>query len=412
MEALEFESFAWLWALPAPLVLAWWLSRATGASVAPTGALEVWREVGAEAPRVARRSWRWSPRTAAAVASLVAAILALAGPFLVPREAPTMWSAIVDASPSMALPDAAGFPRGQRAAERAQRLLASVVAPGDEVEWRLVSGGRTLERASQPNPQWWSTQSARRGLARPDWARFDALGTLWVTDRGVGTSPRLAGLCASGGVAGRGAMASWPGARLAGDGETWAVEAAERSPRVNLAAAQRSSAIGRAVAAWASARGVELVEGYAPDEVELNIVFAPPERARPAVGARGGWRIEGAAGELGGAAALDETWARDATDPARVLVRASRGRVECAFAADHVVRGDSAAFAVAWAELLDAALLPIAPTAPVDAFTQASEALERAPQRPLDERRPARPFAHVLAVSAALLALLAAFLKR
>lgn len=412
-EALVFDAPAWLWALPFPLLLAWWFSRAVGAEPQPTGALEVWRSLAPPTPRAARRSWLWPARTVLAVGALLSAIVALAQPRTHARESPTTWRVIVDASPAMAWQDSFSQARGRRAVAAAQRMLADVVEPRDEVEWLLVSGVRVIERSSEPDIERWSEQTGRLGLERPDWRRFDESGALWVTDRGEGLLPRFAGIAASGEQISEGSIASWPGEHLWGAEKTWTVQPSARAPRVALDVAYRASAIGRATAAWARARGVELVEALAPSEVELSWVFATPSAfARPAAAARDGWRIEGSASELGAASALDETWLTDAKDSSRALVHVARGRVKCAFGSDHVVSGDSAAFVVAWAELLDRSLLPVDVTVPLDSLLVTSAPVERAPQRPFDEREAARPLAHLFAACAALLAALAALWRR
>lgn len=413
-EALVFDSSYWLWALPLPALLAWWFSRAIGAAPQPTGAVDVWRSLAPEAPRAARRSWRWSARVLLTVGALTSALLALAGPRTTPRESPTSWRVVVDASPSMAWQDGGATARGERAIALARRVLAGVLEPGDDVQWQLVSAERVLERASEPDPRWWGAQTARLSLERPRWSAFDEPGVVWVTDRGEELLSRHAGVCASGEAKSEGVIASWPGSHLWGSGEAWTAQPASRAPRVALDVGYRSSAIGRASVAWARARGVDLVEARDPAEVELSIEFAPSTPlARRAAGAREGWRLEGSAAELGSGTPLDETWLADVQERSRLLVRAARGRVECALAVDHVIAGDSAAFVVSWAELLDRVLLPVQVTVPLDALLVRSMPVERAPQRPLDEQRSAsQPLAHVFAACAAVLALFAAVVRR
>lgn len=415
MDALHFESGWILWLLPAPLLLAWWSSRAVGARSQPTGAIALWREVARDAPRLARRTWRWPPHVVAAVAGLMFGLLALARPQWARATAPVQWRVVVDVSASMQLPVAEAAPtRLERALELARTWLATRTRDGDRVEWIVAAGDSVLARLDSPPLQWADVEVARRSYDRPHWSLFDAPQTLWATDVARELAPSEAGVCASGGDVAPGVLASWPDGALVWDGASTTTRAPLRRPRVALAAAARGTDIGRIVGAWAQARGVELVE--ASESVELTVTLsgdpATESSVAPSVGSRDGWRIEGAATELPGDAPDAAAWLVDQQAPERVLVRARRGRVDCAWTVDHHARGDDAAFAVSWSELLDALLLPCEPTATIEQRASAGAPVLRNPPRDEDSRRGDESFASALALLAASCAAAAAWLRR
>jgi len=411
MGALYFEAAWVLWLLPAPFALAWWFSRAIGAPTVPTGAVELWREAARLAPRTARRTWRWPPQVIALVAALVLALLALSQPRLTRAAAPRTWRAIVDVSAAMQLP---GGPmastRLERGLDQARAWFASVARPEDSVEWLVVADTAVLARTSEPPRSWANVDVARRNFAPPKWELFDADDTLWITDRIDSLAPFSAGLCASGGEAAPGAIASWPGGELVWDASAVASRAATRRPRVGLSSEARASDIGRFVSAWAAARGVDVVDPG--DSLELVVGFAPETDATPAVGACDGWRVEGLAGVLRAFRDGDALRLADRDTPSRALVRSGRGWLDCAFTAEHHVRGDDAAFAVTWSGWLDAALLPCEPTATLAQRADAGRASLRAPARSSEPRSGEQPLTALLSALAAALASLALVSKR
>ncbi len=401
--------------LPVPLVLAWWLARAAGAREQPTGSVELWREAVRDAPQSARRAWRWPARTVAAVAALLFAVLALAQPVHVPAPSAVKWVAIVDASASMGGGDGVDPSIAVQAVERAERMLDRVSRQGDSIEWRLVSGDHVIRSTPEaPLDELTRKELARRALARPAWRRFDEPGAIWVTCDAEGLAPTRAGLVAPGLVPRTGEFASWPGAALLWSPSDRADVVPRTAPRVAMRAADGDSAVGRIVAAWARARGVEAVQDEALDQesFELVVSLAAESGDASARGARDGWTLSGAFGSLAPTRWPSTVWLSDETDSARALVRVERGRVDCAFTAQHELAGDAAAFAVSWAELLDSSLLPVEPTYPLPVLRERSERVEIDPQRPAPAEGGEAPLAHVLAAAASGLALLAAFLKR
>jgi len=419
MATLVFDAPAWLVLLALPLALAWWLARGAAAPDEPTGALELWRAAQADASKSARRVWRWPLSAWFALASLVGVSLALTEPVWRPRSGPVVWRVVVDAraalglaAPSERAAADGGETRAQRALASAAQALESVVWPGDSVEWWLVSGEYVLATSGATPAGWPPLREQRCGHAPPAWERFDALGTLWVTDCGALLEPRHAGLVASGASPIPGVVARWPGRAAQWTGaET--LEFAEPAPLVALALDARRGPLGRALAAWCSARGVALCE---PEEcaetAALRIEFAALDANETCAGGHAGWRLAGRSGELAPSARPHAVLLAEDGPRARPLLRVARGLVECALEPDAELDGDGAAFAVSCAEAFDRALLPIAPVVGLEERQRSEAPREIAPRRPSDPSAPPRHLAGWCAAAAALLAMCAAALRR
>lgn len=409
---LLLETPGWLALIPLVAVLWWLASRSGGAGERATGALELWREIAVESPTSLRARWRPSLRATFIAISMLAALIALAQPVASTRESPTRWRVIVDASSGMCVEDDVGRPRGALALERAKDLLSALERPGDSQEWWLVSGAEVLERSDEFPAAWPRPDQARWGLRSPEWERFDSEGVLWVTDSARGLAPRLAGVCSPAREPSDGAIAAWPGQQLAVRGGL-VVQETTRSPRLFLAPSLAGGAIARAVAAWAGARGVELVDSdKASAALELRVLATPGASNSPASGSRDGWRLSGPATTWSDARAGERVWLRDEREPARALVRVRRGEIECAFDARARIEGDEASFAIAWAQLLDEHLLPVAALAPLSARVDSEAAVERAPSARRAPGVAPQRWGHVFALIAAASAFAALFARR
>ncbi len=410
VQELALEAPIWLALTPLVVALWWFASRSGGASERATGALELWRELAGAAPRALRREWRFSPRATWIAGALVSALLGLAQPTSSVRESPTRWRVIVDAGPGMCVADSSARSRGAAALERARQMLESVSQRSDSVEWWLVSGGEALEQRAEFPSDWPLAEQARWGLPAPDWARFDAAGTLWVRDRAQGTAPRFAGLCASPRAPADGAVAGWPGMRLALRAGELVVEPTRR-PRVRLSPALASGVLERAVTAWARARGVDLARADDGDGFELRVTAIEHGERVQRSGMRDGWRLSGSAAARLEPRAGDSIWLSDERDPSVALIRSRRGSIECALDARAQLVGDEAGFAVAWAQLLDECLLPVDALAPLEAREGFDDALERPPLAGRALGTSAQRWGHVFLLLAALCVLVALFAR-
>jgi hypothetical protein len=299
-----------------------------------TGTLDIWERLRAARPPNPGRARRRIPLAVWILAlGLSLGAVALAGPRMRAPETTRSFRFLVDVSPSMNLPLAK--------ASRRERALAMALAwlgreqPGARVEW--------MER-----PQ-------------PFGAEDDEPDAVWVTDRAPIPPPRRAGFFASGGPAVPGPIAvdgstrfDWDGARI--------VEVAGGAPkrRVEVHGALPPP-IARFLDAWAGARGA-VVAAVGDDRPALVFHGAPPSSSgTPATfeAGRDGWTATGAA--LGSAPSSDgegplATWLADASG--RALVSTGAGRVHCPWTSMDEPRGDPAAFAVSWAQLLDNSVLP------------------------------------------------------
>jgi hypothetical protein len=197
----------------------------------------------------------------------------------------------------------------------------------------------------------------RFAVPEPDFASFDRPNTLFVTDRAPDPAPKSAGVCGSGGAAvpgpigvDKGRYAVWDGARLV-DGEP----APDGWVLIERAAEDR---IRRIAEVWAESRGLPLHPTHAgpnpEDDAVLSIYGFPPLKPHPCEVARDGWSA--AAESSGPLTARDEFGALEpwlATIAGEVVVARAPGRVHVALTSIGEPRGDPAAWAVSWSQLLD-----------------------------------------------------------
>lgn len=358
------------WALGAlvlPLLLLWFARARARPRSLHTGAFELWRALLAsepiDAPRAKRRI---TPPLWLFAAALALIVVAWSGPRPHARHAGAL-RFVVDRSPSMYLADG-GRTRLEHALERARELAQSTGADAARMEW-LDASAQPIDVVvgDAPPSEWFRAPRAARPA--PDWSRFDAEGTLWITDDARSLAPRRASLAASGGAA-------VPGAAGWSDGHVWDWDGAQ------LRARSESSSVSvridgdlpreldRFVAAWAQARGCTLARAPS-DATDSNdaelVVHANAVRGEARALERDGWR---ARARLGRAPSNDArsgalaTWlavesrADDGTSSVTPVVTSGPGRVELALADFEPDPATDAAFAVSWSALFDSALLP------------------------------------------------------
>ncbi|MCC6406693.1 MAG: hypothetical protein IT453_05985 [Planctomycetes bacterium] len=411
MIELEHPRLAWL-AL-APLAL-WLFARIVRAPDAPSGTVELWRELEATRPSARRRTlanWRfWCASVA-----LVAAAFALAGPLKRGALARPSWRILVDTTPSMflAVGGAGGPTRLARALELAEPWLAARAAKLDALVWVRWNGATFEERPGERCPAEWLRAPDSVVLSVP-FERCAGAGWVWITDvardaRKVAGDARPGddarespdvGLFASGGATVPGAIAEsaeglleWRGDELVARPRT------ATGVRVDPACPEPLRELADA---WASARG--LTVGREP--AVLALVAVADGTATPVRAARDGWSLAGSARPL--ALAADErAWL---VDGERVLVAASAGRVRVAFETLEEPGGDPAAFAVAWSELFDDARRPEPGVVPLEERRAAGEPVVREPSAPPERDAPIEArWSFELALVAACFALLLFF---
>lgn len=314
------------------------------------------------------------------------------------------FSVIVDRSPSMYLPVDPTDPKGATRMDRAVEALLgafwsravvgeeSTDQPEIDLVWMSGSAGAgsaPVVRALPDGPPPEFLTAPRIPRTEPQFSAFDEQGTVWVTDRRPEFEPKAAGLSASGGPAVPGPVSLTPeGARLWNGRKDGAMQLDASYPRPRVAvAATLNPMLAEFIGLWADARGVLRVTGAA----ELEVV--------------------GTVGEG------EEEWSVVAGVPHRM----QPGRMEIGGRESLELPEDPAAFAVAWARLLDRALLP---SPGVVSLHERSMAGDRAtialPKKPLAvsadtagaregrARRTGRRIAAFLALAASLLGLAAA----
>jgi hypothetical protein len=341
---ITFETPLALAGLVLPLVVAWLAARRQRAPEEPTGTVELWRNVASQAVSPVERRTRPPLALWLLVAALVAGILALSGPKFGPAGGAVPWRFVVDRSPSMYLDDN-GKTRLEVALEELAKQLGTL-----EGEWLAVSGRETCEIASGEFPSAWARAPAGT-WAGPEWASFDAPGTIWVTDGLPSSAPLSAGFVASGGPAVPGVVAVDAQGRWSFDGRELVREdvPATEVSQVAIDARLREGPLGRALEAWARARGYEVRE--------------QPNNARLVLELEGAGEL--AAGEVSGPGFRAPTRARAVPPfdgvPQRRLVdlggecvaRATFGRIRVGFEQLGPLEGDDAAFLLAWAREFD-----------------------------------------------------------
>jgi hypothetical protein len=132
--------------------------------------------------------------------------------------------------------------------------------------------------------------------------------------------------------------------------------------------------------------------------------------------ARDGWSVRGKARAVqADPEEPSESWlaARQPDGSMIDVVRWRPGRVEIGLAELSAPEGDSAAFAVSWAKLFDAAMLPPPGVVAVDERQAAGQPSSRAPVRPAaGDAQDERPYDAWLALAATACAVLALVLRR
>lgn len=360
-------SLARPWALTAlvlPLAYLWWVVLAHRPRSIVVGTLALWKDV----PRVvvrdgARRRGR-PPLAALLVASALAlGVLAWSGPRPGRARPVRTWTCLLDTSASMGLAHA-GTTRLELALDAARTWLRANAAPEDVVLWRTPDRAPLrLARDERPPETWCSPVRGAGGT--PPWAREDAAGTLWITDRSPATPPTRAGLFASGGAAVPGPVAADGRRVVTWDGERLLESAATRTPLVYLRAPRGSrvpAVLERLVDAWCEARAFARVDASSGD-TDLVVELVP---SAGAVGsevelARDGWEARGrlAIDEAPVVEGAGELWlaAETGATRARVVTR-TPGRVTVNLAELDEPRGDPVPFALSFGRLLDESALP------------------------------------------------------
>jgi len=419
---IEWTRPAGLAALVLPLaVLLLSLRRARPAAVA-VGTLALWRAVRAVRPRSgARRRRRIPLERVLMVLALALGALALAGPRRPRAAAPLVWRVLLDRSPSLFLEhtDAAGRPSGggSRLDVALARLRAAAAAEGARVELWLEEQGAWRALGADP-PQ----GAPRPALPEPRWRVHDQPGAVWLTDREPEPAPRFAGVIASGGGPVFGPVSSSPATLEVWDGERIRAAARSDEPRVALAD-DVPEELASFVRAWAQERGYavearpaarEPGAAGAPGDADVELVVrgvAPEASDVHGVSARGaGWSLGGEAAAVplaGGSEVALEPWLRaDAGAAGSLTVVASGpGVVVQGFRTLDPPGGDPAAFAVAWAALLDGALLPARGVVALDERLPAGPSVWRPPARAELAAAPPERLPAWLAMAAAALAL-------
>lgn len=353
LAAVAWERPEWAWALLLPAVALLLALRAPRARAVAAATAALWRAASA-ATGGARRARRPPASLAWLLAALVLGALALAGPRWRSASSPSIWTAVVDRSPSMYLPwtaaDAAGA--GLTRLERALELWRSASPDGRTTRWRTPGEADVV--AAAPPEAW--LRSPRAPRPAPDWPAHDAPRTAWLTDAAPSDPPHRAALVASGGEAVPGAVA-WLGPRreLVWDGLELVERAATGASPALWVEPPPVAPVAAVARAWARARGLAEAPRDGPDVVlRVEGLAGAAAGARVELG-RDGWRLDAQLAALPPEPGLD-TWLR-ASDGAPV-VGVAPGRVVVGLAQAGEPRGDAASWAVSWGRLLDRAVLP------------------------------------------------------
>ncbi len=423
---IGFDSPRILFALALPILLLLFAKLRSSPEQRATGSLALWRRLNLPESQAARTSRPGVPLPLwLLTGALVAAILAIAGPRRPTDDAGRLWRVIMDRSPGMhleLLPQAEGQGRSRLEAGLDAALAHLVESWGEGDRVRFTSPGREPVERSEPTgpPEAWLAADAW-AAPRPDFEAHDTRGTLVVTDRAVALE--AASLFASGG-----ALVPGPIGRRAGQLVEWlggeelqSVEAAPRLVLVMGAVGETGEDLGvvfELVRTWCRARGFELAvaERDGSEEPAITIHFAQSSGAEEARVGRDGWSLTVRPGELLPAQLAEGSpltaWLQLGQTE---LVAYSPGHLFINWspvpdAPENTPRGDPAAFAVSWSELLDRVVLP-EPGAVSLADRQAAgpsrAELRLAPPRPAPVKV-AVPLDVALAWTAALLAAAAA----
>lgn len=382
------------WALVAlvlPLAYLWWVVLARRPRSVVTGTLALWKDVPRVVVRDGQRRRGRPPLAAVLVASaLVLAALAWSGPRPGRTRPVRTWTCVLDTSASMGLA-LAGTTRLERALDAAGAWLRAHAGPDDVVLWR-TPGREPLRLARDERPPAAWTAPRRGAGGTPVWAREDAAGALWITDREPDVVRRHAGLFASGGAAIPGPVAADGRRVVTWDGERLVESPATRMPRLYLRAPRGSrvpDVLARLVDAWCQARAFARVDASTGDsDLVVELVPVGPAGAAGAEVelARDGWRARGrlAAYQLApGSAAQGDLWLAAETDAGRVrVVTRVPGRVTVNLVELDEPAGDPVLFALSLGRLLDESVLPPAGVVALAERLDAGESRASAPVPP------------------------------
>jgi len=371
--AIAWERPWGLWLLAIPVVMLLAALRRPRAERLATSDLDSWRSVtasrGSGTPRAPRRMpfalWL-------AVLACALAALAVTGPRT--GERTLRWTAVLDTSPSMHLPLAAGTSSPTTRIERAVSMARELAArEGAELAW--IAPPHDLTPRAAPLEAWFRRASSTTS----PFEAWDVPGALWVTDAAPAVPPREAGYVAAGGSAIPGTVAVERTFRLDWDGEHVLRLDGAIAARTVVVEGVLDGPLDRALRAWAAARGFNL-DARAVENAALRITARIDGAAREVEAGRDGWSARGVAhgtalvqhaeGDL-------DVWLSAAGEP---LVTAGVGRIHVAWIPTGTPSGDPAAFAVSWAELLDAFVRPPPGVVPLDERQAAGEPRSVAPR--------------------------------
>lgn len=350
---IEFgRAWALLLLIVPPLVV-WIAARASRGRLRPTGTLEVWREIGALEARNSEQRRKLPPALWLLATALVFGVFALADPRPRGAHADARWRVVIDRSPSMYLP------LGSESRLAVALRGASDLLRGAQVEWIAASGDFAVSSHAPSVPSAWLTEP-RGPWSEPRWDLYDAPGTLWITDVDPAASSRPvhASVQTSGGPAVPGLVAqvgttrvSWNGRELV---RTTSEPGAARSVAIDVSV--RATPIGRAAEIWAKTRGFVTLD-ESPDAA-LRLISIPREgsEVRTLEFGSDGWSLSCDVVEFG--ELPREPWQAVVVAEGRDVVRARAGVLELACASCDEPRGDPAEFALFWAKLFDATVLP------------------------------------------------------
>lgn len=286
-----------------------------------TGTLGIWEQVeGARHAQGSAVRREPPPRLYALLLGLVFLALGVAAPRRAPGRGRSEWVVVLDRSASMGLPDSEGTGRTREAlaVERGAAWLDELGVAQGARTW--IDGAGREVRGAVP-PEAWLEEPFGEA---PSWARYDAPGHLWLSDVAPDPVP---------------------------DAASWLALGAEATPgRVSESLR------------W---NGEQLVEEASSDAGSIHAEGLPPlldelvELWREERGLARGPEARGARLVL---EVAEESPLSSASPPG--LLESTPGRLRVARGAD-LSAGDPARIAAAWAQALDAALLPAPGAAPL-----------------------------------------------
>lgn len=334
------ERPAGLLLLALPLALALWLRRRREPHRADTSQLDLWARLAAEDPRSAAGVARGlPPRARLLLAALALLALAVAGPGPPTTGPPREVRLLVDRSPSMHLEHPAGGTRLDRALALTLEALEGAGIPDEERLWS--SAGLAPHRGASPPAEWRVAPEGPLEEVSPS----AMAGQVLVTDRWrEGFEDQVA----CGGAAVPGPVGEDGGLLVVWDGEALlpGPAAGPRTVGVDPAIPPRLRLL---VELWGEERGHRVLSLASEGDLRLRLVEGPAAEVDlelPGYGLRGRLRPLGSGGE---------PW----PSPRTPLARAGAvGELLLGLESIEELRGDPAAFAVAWGELLDRSLPP------------------------------------------------------